>query len=46
MNTKNDENDRLTRDEILGAILEYGLYATCAVAFGLVASMFVRAFLQ
>ena len=41
-----DENDKLTKEEILGYIYEYGLYALLGIVVGLVAHMIIKAVIQ
>ena len=38
-----DEDDKLTKEEILGYIYEYGLYVLLGIAAGLVANMIIKA---
>ena len=38
-----DEDDKPTKEEILGYIYEYGLYALLGIAVGLVANMVIKA---
>ena len=38
-----DEDDKPTKEEILGYIYEYGLYALLGIVVGLVANMVIKA---
>lgn len=40
-----DKENKLTKEEILGYIYEYGLYALLGIAVGLVANMVIKAML-
>lgn len=40
-----DEDDKPTKEEILGYIYEYGLYALLGITVGLVANMVIKAVL-
>jgi len=41
-----DDYDKPTKEEILGYIYEYGLYALLGMAVGLVANMVIKAIIQ
>lgn len=43
MSDEKSKDDRLTKEEILGYIYEYGLYALLGIAMGLVANMVIKA---
>lgn len=40
-----DEDGKLTKEEILGYVYEYGLYVLLGIAVGLVANMVINAVL-
>lgn len=45
MSEEKDEDDKITKDEILNYVYEYGLYAALGITIGLVANMILKAFI-